>query len=306
MNGFGSAAASAAASGSAALNAAAAPATVPTQRDSRRSAGPTRAGNSGGNNNDTPAAAPPCTFALVGNPNSGKTTLFNALTGLRQKVGNYAGVTVERKVGTLALPDGQTARFLDLPGLYSLTPHSPDEAIARDVLLGYREDTPRPDAVVCVVDAANLERNLYLVSQVFDLGLPTLVALTMTDTARQHGIEIDAPALERTLGVPVVVVVASRRTGLDIFRERLVTLPDLPPPPPRRWRLNERDESELTVLSRQLQAEHDLPPTAAFVEALALLATPEAIGNDGARWSPSIREQVARIRARDEDANGRT
>jgi ferrous iron transport protein B len=296
MNRFGSAA-SAAPSGSAALNVAA-PSAPPQPQPSASF----RAAASPGNGN-APALTRR-TFALVGNPNSGKTTLFNALTGLRQKVGNYPGVTVERKVGALALPDGQTASLLDLPGLYSLTPHSPDEAIARDVLLGYRDDTPRPDAVVCVVDAANLERNLYLASQIFDLGLPTIVVLTMTDTARQHGVEVDAPALERALGVPVVVVVASRRTGLDTLRERLVTLLELPPPPPRRWRLNERDDSELTLLSRQLQAEHDLPPTAAFVEALALLATPEAIRDDLGRWSPTIRQMVTRVRARDEDANG--
>src|SRR6266542_645094 len=98
---------------------------------------------------------------LAGNPNSGKTTLFNALTGLRQKVGNYPGVTVEKKEGRVPLPDDRTARLIDLPGLYSLTPHSPDEVIAREVLMGLREDTPRPDVILNVVDASNLERNLY-------------------------------------------------------------------------------------------------------------------------------------------------
>src|SRR5579859_7964847 len=95
------------------------------------------------------------TVALIGNPNCGKTTLFNALTGLRQKVGNYPGVTVEKKEGRVALPSGSAARLLDLPGLYSLTPHSPDEAIAREVLMGLRDDTPRPDVIVNVVDASN-------------------------------------------------------------------------------------------------------------------------------------------------------
>ncbi|WP_395141002.1 FeoB small GTPase domain-containing protein, partial [Armatimonas sp.] len=103
--------------------------------------------------------------ALVGNPNSGKTTLFNALTGLRQKVGNYPGITVERKEGFLTLPDGVTATLIDLPGLYSLTPQSPDEQITRDILLGYRTDTARPEVIISVVDASNLERNLYLASQ---------------------------------------------------------------------------------------------------------------------------------------------
>ena len=105
------------------------------------------------------------TVALVGNPNCGKTTLFNALTGMRQKVGNYPGVTVEKKEGRTHLPSGRLALFLDLPGLYALTPHSPDEVIAREVLMGLRPDTARPELIVNVVDASNLERNLYLTSQ---------------------------------------------------------------------------------------------------------------------------------------------
>src|SRR5581483_9795944 len=109
------------------------------------------------------AAARSLTVALIGNPNSGKTTLFNALTGLRQKVGNYPGVTVEKKEGRATLPNGMAARLLDLPGLYSLTPHSPDELIAREVLMGLHP--PRPDVILNVVDASNLERNLYLTSQ---------------------------------------------------------------------------------------------------------------------------------------------
>ncbi len=248
-----------------------------------------------------PAAgnAPPVrrTFALVGNPNSGKTTLFNALTGLRQKVGNYPGVTVERKVGTLALADGQTANLLDLPGLYSLTPHSPDEVIARDVLLGYRNDTPRPDAVVCVVDAANLERNLYLASQLLDLGLPTLVALTMTDTAVQHGLVVDAPALEKALGVPVHVVVAARKRGLDELRAVLPDLPDLPPPPARRWRLDAAGESALASLACLLESDHGLAPRTAFAEALALLALPEDRSGESARWCASVQQMVGRLRS---------
>src|SRR5579862_7550042 len=142
------------------------------------------------------------TVALIGNPNSGKTTLFNALTGLRQKVGNYPGVTVERKEGRASLPDGTTLRLLDLPGLYSLTPHSPDEAIALDVLLGLRPDTPRPDLIVNVVDSSNLERNLYLTSQLLDIGLPVVIALTMTDTLDRVGARLDAAALEANIGVP--------------------------------------------------------------------------------------------------------
>ncbi len=152
-------------------------------------------------------------YALVGNPNCGKTTVFNALTGLRQKVGNYPGVTVEKKEGRLRLPDGQAARLIDLPGLYSLTPRSPDEAIARDVLLGHRTDVAQPQGVIHVVDASNLERNLYLSSQLLELGLPTVIVLTMTDLAEKTGQTVDVPALSKALGVPVIPVVAARPTG---------------------------------------------------------------------------------------------
>src|SRR5437016_536502 len=134
--------------------------------------------------------------AIVGNPNCGKTTVFNALTGLRQKVGNYPGVTVEKKEGRAPLADGGSARLLDLPGLYSLTPHSPDEVIAREVLMGLRSDTPPPQVILNIVDATNLERNLYLTSQVFDLGLPVVVALTMSDLVEEAGHRTDVEALE--------------------------------------------------------------------------------------------------------------
>jgi len=119
-------------------------------------------------------------YALVGNPNCGKSTLFNALTGLRQKVGNYPGVTVEKKVGTTYSQHGRPINVIDLPGTYSLAARSPDEAIVRDVLLGRRADTAQPDRIVCIVDATNLERNLYLVHQVLDLGRPAILVLNMT------------------------------------------------------------------------------------------------------------------------------
>jgi ferrous iron transport protein B len=160
-------------------------------------------------------------IALAGNPNAGKTTLFNALTGLRQKVGNYPGVTVEKKEGRCQLPNGNEAIVLDLPGTYSLAPKSPDEEIARDILLGLRTDTPTPDAVIVVVDASNLERNLYLATQVLELGYPSIVALNMNDVALANGKPIDAVALQKALGVPVVPLVAVRGEGLDTLRQRL-------------------------------------------------------------------------------------
>src|SRR3990167_3847485 len=131
------------------------------------------------------------TIALAGNPNSGKTTLFNAFTKLRQKVGNYPGVTVEKKTGTLALAKDRIVNVLDLPGTYSLAVRSPDEKIARDVLLGRAVDTAKPDIVICVVDANNLERNLYLVSQIQDLGVPMIIALNMMDEIKRDGKEIN-------------------------------------------------------------------------------------------------------------------
>lgn len=155
---------------------------------------------------------------MVGNPNCGKTTLFNALTGLRQKVGNYPGVTVEKKVGTAFSQHGRPLQVIDLPGAYSLAARSPDEAVLRDVLLGRREDTPQPDRIICVVDASNLERNLYLVHQILDLGRPVIVALNMMDVAAQAGVKIDARELERTLGVPVIPCEAVHGKGLMELR----------------------------------------------------------------------------------------
>src|SRR3954462_14763767 len=129
-------------------------------------------------------SAPPKTIrvALVGNPNTGKSTLFTALAGVRQRIGNYPGVTVEKKVGHLDHA-GRKFTLVDLPGTYSLAPRSLDEMVVVDVLLGRRQNEPACDAILCIVDASNLERNLYLVSQVLDLGLPTVLALNMTDIA---------------------------------------------------------------------------------------------------------------------------
>jgi ferrous iron transport protein B len=125
-------------------------------------------------------------IAVAGNPNCGKSTLFNALTGLRQKVGNYPGVTVEKKEGSFFGSHGEPMQLLDLPGCYSLQARSPDEAVARDILLGRQADTPRPDAVLAVLDATNLERNLYLLSQLLELELPVFLGLNMLDLAEKR------------------------------------------------------------------------------------------------------------------------
>ena len=128
--------------------------------------------------------------ALIGNPNTGKTTLFNALSGLRQRVGNYPGVTVETKKGQMCC-GGQPFELIDLPGTYSLSPRSPDEMVAVDVILGRQQGETRPDVVVSIVDASNLERNLYLTTQALELGVPVVVALNMIDVAAAQGIQID-------------------------------------------------------------------------------------------------------------------
>ena len=152
-------------------------------------------------------------IALVGNPNTGKSTLFNRLTGVRQRVGNYPGVTVERKSGRFRSGDWE-AELIDLPGTYSLAAASLDERVVVDVLGGHLPGTTRPDAVLCVVDATNLSRNLFLASQVADLGLPMVIALNCVDAAEQQGIRVDAEGLAARLGVPVVPTVATRGEGV--------------------------------------------------------------------------------------------
>jgi ferrous iron transport protein B len=163
--------------------------------------------------------------ALVGNPNTGKSTLFTALAGMRQRVGNYPGVTVEKKTGHLQ-HQGQRIELIDLPGTYSLAPRSPDEMVTVDVLLGRGDNAGPPDAVLSIVDASNLERNLFLVSQVLSLGLPTVIALNMVDLARDRQIEIDLDALSQRLGVPVIAVQANRRVGMDSLKNALANACD--------------------------------------------------------------------------------
>lgn len=152
--------------------------------------------------------------ALVGNPNAGKSALFNALTGARQKIANYPGVTVERKAGRLVLPSGAPIELVDLPGAYGLDPTSPDEEVTRKVVLGEFPGEAQPDVLVIVVDAANLEQHLVFAQELIGLGRPTVVALNMVDLAERDGLVIDAGALADALGVPVVPTVAVRRKGL--------------------------------------------------------------------------------------------
>ncbi len=178
----------------------------------------------------TPGPKRQITLALAGNPNCGKTTLFNALTGMRQKVANYPGITVEKKTGQTALTDGTTAEVLDLPGTYSLIATSPDEQVTAGILNGTWPGTPAPDRVIAVVDASTLARGLFLVSQLLSLGRPLVVALTMSDIAKRRGTVIDHEALSAALGVPVVPVVASQRTGLLALRAAITEAVAVPVP----------------------------------------------------------------------------
>jgi ferrous iron transport protein B len=168
--------------------------------------------------------------ALVGSPNCGKTALFNLLTGSRQKVANYAGVTVERKEGGFATPSGRVVRVLDLPGAYSLNPTSLDETITRDVCLGRYNGEDKPDLIVCVADATNLRLHLRFALEVRGLGLPMILALNMSDSARRRGIQIDRGKLQQLLGVPVVETVAVRRGGAAQLVDRLEAVQLTNPP----------------------------------------------------------------------------
>lgn len=206
---------------------------------------------------DLPAARD-AVIALAGNPNSGKTTLFNAITGLRQKVANYPGVTVDKKIGRAPLGQGRWARIIDLPGTYSLTPGSPDERIAVEVLAGLQPDTPLPDVVVAVVDATNLARNLLLTTQVLDAGLPVVVALTMVDEARRRGSAPDAARLSRLLGVPVIPVVAGTGEGLTALRNALGQARTAPAAAPWRHAAAEAAVDGLVASMQQHLAQRNL------------------------------------------------
>src|SRR5512142_3590054 len=161
------------------------------------------------------AAAQLRTIALVGPPNSGKTTLFNRLTGLRQKVANFPGVTVEHHMGYCKAAGGEEIAIIDLPGVYSLSPKSEDEAVTVRVLRGEMPTTPKPDAILLILDATHLSRQLIIAAPVIALGLPTLVLLNMADTLEKHGGDLDVLALARHLGTPVALISAARGEGLE-------------------------------------------------------------------------------------------
>ncbi len=184
--------------------------------------------------------------AVAGSPNAGKSALFNALTGARQKVGNYPGVTVERHSGRLTLADGRPVELVDLPGAYSLDPASPDEAVTRDVLFGRQEGERQPDALVIVVDASNLDNHLRFALQLIELGLPTIIALNMVDLAKRDGLELDSKRLSEDLGVPVIETVAVRRRGISDLQLALDDMLSAP-----RCGVHRRVKSDLVHLQRR-------------------------------------------------------
>ncbi|HIA20526.1 MAG TPA: ferrous iron transport protein B, partial [Planctomycetaceae bacterium] len=236
------------------------------------------------------------TIALIGNPNTGKSTLFSALAGVSQRIGNYPGVTVEKKVGQWQVGE-QSCQLVDLPGTYSLAPRSPDEMVAVNVLLGQQEETVRPDAVICIVDASNLQRNLYLVSQVLEMGLPTVVALNMIDVAQLKQIQIDVEQLQDRLEVPVVPVQANRRIGMDALAEAVVLVMNQPPHVPEDF-FPEPFQQERQALAQTLQDELSAAIPGYLVTRLLLDSTDYLSDAGIVATSPEIRTAVKESRAR--------
>jgi len=247
------------------------------------------------------AAAKLLRVAVLGNPNAGKSTLFNALTGLSQRVGNYPGVTVEKKVGAMASSAGRLD-LVDLPGTYSLAAHSPDEMVAVDLLLGQAPGEPRPDALLAVVDASNLERNLYLVTQLLETGLPVVVALNMMDVAEGRGVHVDAAALSERLGAPVVPTRADRRIGIDALRAAIAAAAagGLPPRPAHRFAPPPPIAAGLALLREKLAPGWAHARGRPVHEVELLRALVDEGGHAEARLIaalPAAREELARARA---------
>ena len=217
-------------------------------------------------------------IALVGNPNTGKTTIFNALTGLRHSTANYPGVTVEKKTGRMRLPGGEEVSVLDLPGTYSLLPRSLEEEVVHDVLLGIRHDTPPPDLVLVVLDAGNLERNFYLATQTLETGIPVILVLNMWDIARQNGVVIDLEKMARLTGVPCVATVGMEREGIVKLQETIALTLMAPEPSPGAVRFSVESflpgvlKTELDKIVVLIETCFAGRPKAVFGEALSLLS----------------------------------
>lgn len=239
-------------------------------------------------------------IAIAGNPNSGKSTIFNALTGLRQKVSNYPGVTVEKHEGVLRIEGCGEVHAIDLPGIYSLNPRSMDEIVAHDVLLGMRKDVPEPRIIVAVVDAGTLERNLFLTTQLLSLGKPVIVALNMIDVCRSLGIAIDADELSRRLGVPVVPMTASRNEGIEELKAAIRAMLADPKPSRDVITLNEQMLGPVDRVADELVAAEFVHREAARGEALRLVCTQDSLSRPryapvSERMRPLVEESRNRI-----------
>lgn len=248
------------------------------------------------NSVETKSSSTNLTVALIGNPNTGKSTLFNAISGGQARVGNFPGVTVEKKVAKCTF-DGRPVTLIDLPGTYSLSPRSADEMVSVDVLLGRQSDVAAPQAVVCIVDSSNLERNLYLFSQVRDLNLPTVLVLNMWDLAKSRGVEIDAAALQERLGVPVITTSAHRKVGIEEVGKKVVAaIEEQVQPPPKLFPDEFYDETE--KLSAWIVEQGGEPVHSYLLERMLLDvrgASEEAVGK---QLSPDLKEYLSEARLR--------
>lgn len=216
----------------------------------------------------------PLTIALVGNPNTGKSSIFNALTGLRQKIANYPGITVERKAGTTII-GGVLHKVIDLPGSYSLNYKKLDERVAYETLIGSHDLEELPDLVLIVVDASNLDRNLYLATQVMDLNIPVMLVLNMMDVADQHGISIDAEKLSETLGIPVVSISAKNKKDIELLKGEIHKF-DLQVPPSLTWAPSEKLRQAMDlILEKWVKPHTNIPESAYYIECLRLISEGE-------------------------------
>jgi len=238
------------------------------------------------------------TVAVVGNPNTGKTTLFNALTGLSQHTGNYPGVTVESALGEFTV-EGKRFFAVDLPGTYSLAPRAPDEMIAVSVLLGFGKEIDPPDVVLCVLDATHLDRNLYLLTQVLDLGLPVVVALTMMDLARKYGLEINVSELEKRLGIPIVPVQATKRIGISSLQQALAASVLRPAPSVKPIRFPDEFVTEVDRLLQTIPHRNGHASLHRFLVERLLIDAGGSVEKELTReLGESVREQAKAARAR--------
>lgn len=244
----------------------------------------------------TTAASKSLTIALIGNPNTGKSTLFNGLTGGKARIGNFPGVTVEKKLGHFK-HDGHDVQVVDLPGTYSLSPRSADEMVSVDVLLGRQKDVEQPDTIVCIVDASNLERNLYLFSQLRELGIPMLLVLNMCDIAERNGISINAKLLEARLNVEVVVTSAHQRKGLNDVRDAILRVANREPVAPPKL-FPEVFEQEAQALKEWLVGQGTPEPPAFLLERMLMDVHGEAEHQASLNINSNLSEYLSAARQR--------